>query len=50
MPAVTTMTGGLHPVYFPDIVREETIDIIAQGGWNYLSRNHHPSSVAMITG
>jgi anaerobic magnesium-protoporphyrin IX monomethyl ester cyclase len=31
MPAVTTVAGGAHPTYFPDMVREEPIDIIARG-------------------
>ena len=31
MPAVTTVAGGPHPTYFPDMVREEPIDIIARG-------------------
>jgi anaerobic magnesium-protoporphyrin IX monomethyl ester cyclase len=31
LPAVTTVAGGAHPTYFPDMVREEPIDIIARG-------------------
>lgn len=28
---VTTVAGGAHPTYFPDMVREKSIDIIARG-------------------
>lgn len=31
MPGVLTVAGGAHPTYFPDMVREEPIDIIARG-------------------
>ncbi|MGA9755868.1 MAG: hypothetical protein WBV23_12095, partial [Desulfobaccales bacterium] len=31
MPAVTAVKGDLHPVYFPDVIREEPIDVMAQG-------------------
>lgn len=31
MPTVTTVAGGAHPTYFPDMIREEPIDIIARG-------------------
>jgi len=31
LPTVTTVAGGAHPTYFPDMVWEKPIDIIARG-------------------